>query len=127
MKIRGQLTLVRQTTAARRGCPEDVARAAVLRNGHRARPQAQGGRVRRALDELVVTVERTRTIVTPAPDRETKGTAGAATARGARVTRSQPTRCDREDAPSSARTSHRVGTGQHGPGRPTGTRSLLVR
>jgi len=50
----------------------------VLRNGRRARPQAQGGgcacgRAWRALDELVVTVERTRTIVAQTPDRETKG------------------------------------------------------
>ena len=37
--------------------------AAVLHNGRRALPRAIGGRVRRALDELAVTIERTAKIV----------------------------------------------------------------
>jgi hypothetical protein len=52
------------------------------------RPQAQGGRVRRALNERVVTVERTRTIAAPTPARETKGDCGSRRSPG----------CQRDDA-----------------------------
>ena len=47
--------------------------AAVLRNGRRALPKAisgrMHGRLRRALDELAVTIERTVTIVTQTRSR----------------------------------------------------------
>ena len=58
-RVTGELADLAQKTAAQA--------AAVLRNGRRAVPKAIGGRVRgrlrRALDELAVTIERTATIV----------------------------------------------------------------
>jgi transposase, IS5 family len=75
LRSRGKLSREESTQAIRRvtgelaGLAETAAAqaAAVLRNGRRALPRALGGRVRgrlrRALDELAVTVERTKTIV----------------------------------------------------------------
>jgi IS5 family transposase len=54
--VTGELAVLAEKTAAQA--------TAVLRNGRRALPRALGGRVRgrlrRALDELAVTIERTR-------------------------------------------------------------------
>ena len=59
-----------------------------------------------------------------ASGRETKGPAGAAASGGISVTRSQPTRCD-IGARGTAPMSHRVGTGQRGPGRRAGRRPII--
>ena len=47
-----------------------------MRNGHWARSQAEGRRVRRALDKLVVTVESTGTIVAKTPIAKLRGLRG---------------------------------------------------
>jgi IS5 family transposase len=64
-RVTGELAVLADKTAAQA--------AAVLRNGRRALPRALGGRVRgrlrRALDELAVTIERTETIVAQARSR----------------------------------------------------------
>jgi transposase, IS5 family len=64
-RVTGELACLAEKTAAQ-AC-------AVLRNGRRALPKAIGGRVRgrlrRALDELAVTIERTATIVAQARSR----------------------------------------------------------
>jgi transposase, IS5 family len=64
-RVTGELVALAETTAAQA--------AAVLRNGRRAVPDALSGRMRgrlrRALGELAVTIERTATIVTQARTR----------------------------------------------------------
>jgi IS5 family transposase len=64
-RVTGQLADLAERAAAEA--------AAVLRNGRRALPKAlsgrMGGRLRRALDELAATIERTGTIVTQARTR----------------------------------------------------------
>jgi transposase, IS5 family len=81
LRARGKLAREESSTAIARvtgelaGLAEKTAAqaAAVLRNGRRAVPKAIGGRVRgrlrRALDELAVTIERTATIVAQARSR----------------------------------------------------------
>ena len=92
----------------------DAARGGARRHRHRRRLQPRGPRRAAAHhrpDQL-------------ASGRETKGPTGAAAARGTSVTRSQPNRCD-SGTPAAVPLSHRVGTGQHGPGQRVGKRSLL--
>jgi transposase, IS5 family len=81
LRARGKLageersTVIARVTGELAGLAEKAAAqaAAVLRNGQRAVPKAIGGRVRgrlrRALDELAVTIERTATIVAQARSR----------------------------------------------------------